>query len=67
VGDIPSANGAAVSVFAHLRLDPLARGALSPGVTWGTWHVPTLLELGIAAAVGLALLSVGAAQLRRVE
>jgi ABC-2 type transport system permease protein len=55
------------AVFAHLTLSPFARTALSPGVTWGTWHVPTLLELALVALVGLALLGVGVLQFRRTE
>jgi ABC-2 type transport system permease protein len=55
------------AVFAHLTISPVARRTLSPGVTWGTWRVPTLLELGIVAAIGLAMLGVGIVQFRRTE
>ena len=37
------------AVFAHLSISPLVRHTLSPGVTWGSWHVPTPLELAIVA------------------
>jgi ABC-2 type transport system permease protein len=55
------------AVFSHLTISPFARAALSPGVTWGNWHVPTLLELALVAVVGLALLGVGILQFRRTE
>src|SRR5204863_8671209 len=44
------------AVFAHLTISPFARTSLSPGVTWGSWHVPTVLELALVALVGLGLL-----------
>jgi ABC-2 type transport system permease protein len=55
------------AVFAHLAVPPFARAILSPGITWGNWHVPTVLELALVAAVGLALLGVGILQFRRTE
>jgi ABC-2 type transport system permease protein len=45
-------------VFSHLNVSPLARRALDPGVTWWGWHVPTLLEAGIVAILGLGMLGV---------
>ena len=30
---------------------------LSPGVTWGGWHVPTLVEVGVVAALAAVLLA----------
>jgi len=45
-------------VFDHLHVSAAARSALAPGVTWWGWHVPALLEVGIVAAMGLAMLSV---------
>ncbi len=55
------------AVFSHLTLSSFARTSLSPGVTWGSWHVPTLLELALVALVGLALLGIGILQFRRTE
>jgi ABC-2 type transport system permease protein len=55
------------AVFAHLSISPFVRRILSPGVTWGSWRVPTLLELGIVTAIGLAMLGVGIAQFHRTE
>jgi len=55
------------AVFSHLHITPFALRTLSPGVTWGSWHVPTVLELAIVAAIGLAVLGVGIAQFHRTE
>ena len=45
-------------VFNHLRISAAARRALDPGVTWWGWHVPTLLEAGVVAAIGMVCLGV---------
>jgi len=45
-------------VFNHLTVSPIARHALDSGVTWWGWRVPTLVEVGIVAAMGLAMLGV---------
>jgi ABC-2 type transport system permease protein len=45
-------------VFDHLNISAAARRALDPGVTWWGWHVPTLLEAGVVAAIGVACLFV---------
>jgi ABC-2 type transport system permease protein len=45
-------------VFSHLRISPATRAALAPGVSWGGWHVPALLEVGVVIAIGVALLGV---------
>src|SRR5437773_10034358 len=31
-------------VFDHLDIEPAVRARLDPGVTWGGWHVPPLVE-----------------------
>jgi ABC-2 type transport system permease protein len=46
------------AIFAHLSVSPAARQALAPGVTWWGWLVPTLLEAGVIAALGLVMLCV---------
>lgn len=45
-------------VFSHLNISAAAQRALDPGVTWGSWHVPALLEVAMVLALGLALLAV---------
>jgi ABC-2 type transport system permease protein len=55
------------AVFAHLSIPGFVRDRLNPGVTWGGWHVPTAVELGIVVLIGLAMLGVGIAQFHRTE
>ena len=45
-------------VFSHLDISAAARAKLDPGVTWGGWHVPALLEAGIVLAMGLVMLGI---------
>ncbi len=55
------------AVFAHLRVSALAGRTLNSGVTWGSWHVPAILELAVVTMIGLLMLGVGVIQFRRVE
>jgi ABC-2 type transport system permease protein len=54
-------------VFDHLDISEAARQTLAPGVTWIGWRVPTLLELGIVLALGLAMMGVAIWQFTRTE
>jgi ABC-2 type transport system permease protein len=54
-------------VFSHLHVSAAARAALDPGVTWWGWHVPGVLEAGVIALLGLAMLAVAIAEFSRVE
>ncbi len=45
-------------VFAHLHISAVARRTLDPGVTWWSWHVPSLVEAAVVALLGLAMLTV---------
>jgi len=45
-------------VFSHLDISAQARHALSPGLTWGGWHVPALLEIAMVALLGITLLAI---------
>ena len=45
-------------VFNHLDISQAARHALDPGITWGSWHVPSLLEVAIVVALGLVMLAI---------
>jgi ABC-2 type transport system permease protein len=42
----------------HLTISPAARRALDPGVTWWSWHVPVVLEVGVIIALGLGMMGV---------
>jgi ABC-2 type transport system permease protein len=52
-------------VFDHLDLKPAVRARLDPGVTWGGWHVPPLVEACVVLALGLLLLGVAIAEFSR--
>jgi ABC-2 type transport system permease protein len=55
------------AVLDHLSLSPAAIQALSPGITWGGWVVPTTLSLGIVAAMGLAMMAIAIAAFSKTE
>jgi ABC-2 type transport system permease protein len=55
------------AVFAHLSLPPVVRSTLVPGVTWGSWHVPTGLELLLVVAIGMVLLVAATIQFSRAD
>jgi ABC-2 type transport system permease protein len=54
-------------VFDHLDISEASRRALAPGVTWWGWRVPTLVEVGIVLALGLAMLAVAVVRFTRTE
>jgi ABC-2 type transport system permease protein len=54
-------------VFDHLNLSPATRMRLDPGVTWGGWHVPALLEAALVLVLGLGLLGLAIGVFRRSE
>jgi ABC-2 type transport system permease protein len=55
------------AIFSHLNVSAATRHALAPGVTWWGWHVPSLLEAGVIAALGLVMLAIAIAEFSRVE
>jgi ABC-2 type transport system permease protein len=55
------------AVFAHLDITEAARRALAPGVTWWGWHLPGVLEAGIVALLGLAMLTIAIFRFSRTE
>jgi ABC-2 type transport system permease protein len=55
------------AVFAHLKISAAARHALDPGVTWWSWHVPSLVEAGVVAALGLLMLTIAIVEFGRAE
>jgi ABC-2 type transport system permease protein len=54
-------------VFDHITVSAAARHTLDPGVTWWGWRVPTLVEVGMVLALGLAMLGVAVFQFTRTE
>ncbi|MFD9943444.1 ABC transporter permease [Nonomuraea sp. NPDC059023] len=55
------------AVFSHLSVPPEVNAMLNPGVQWFGWQVPVLLEIGVVAGLGAALLGVGILQFRRAD
>ena len=55
------------AIFSHLHVTAATRHALAPGVTWWGWHVPSLLEAGVVAALGLVMLAVAIWEFSRAE
>jgi ABC-2 type transport system permease protein len=54
-------------VFSHLTLAPAVRQRLDAGMTWGSWRVPTLLEVGVVAAIGAVLLAIAIAEFSKTD
>ena len=45
-------------VFGQLDISAATQRDLNPGVSWGGWRVPALLEAGIVLAIGLVMLAI---------
>ncbi|HVV21880.1 MAG TPA: ABC transporter permease [Pseudonocardiaceae bacterium] len=54
-------------VFTQLDIAPAARRVLDPGVTWGGWVVPPILEAGIVLLIGIVLLGAAVAEFSRED
>ena len=54
-------------VFDHLRIDPAARAALAPGITWGGWRLPVSVQVLLVAVFGVGLLAVAVLRFARTE
>jgi ABC-2 type transport system permease protein len=55
------------TVFQHVDISEQSRAVLVPGVHWGGWQVPILLEIGLVLAIGLIMLGIAAAEFRRSD
>ena len=55
------------AVFSALDLPASVREAVAGGVTWGSWRVPTPVELALVAAFGVVFLVVAAVRFARTE
>jgi ABC-2 type transport system permease protein len=55
------------AVFEHLDLSPQVQHLLNPGVTWGGWRLPTLLEVAIVALLSLIMLTVAIVQFSKPD
>ena len=54
-------------VFNHLDISDATRRRLAPGVTWCGWRVPSIVEVAIVLALGLAMLAFAIARFTRTE
>jgi ABC-2 type transport system permease protein len=54
-------------VFDHLHVSAAARASLDAGVSWDGWHVPTLLEVGVVAVMGVIMLGIAIFAFSRSE
>ena len=54
-------------VFARLNIPDAARAVLDPGIWWGSYEVPVLLQVGIVAASALVLLFAAVKLFARTE
>jgi ABC-2 type transport system permease protein len=55
------------AVFSALNVPSAVKAQMNPGMTWGDWRVPTLVELAIVAAFGAVMLLVAIRQFSRTE
>jgi len=54
-------------VIEHLSIPPAVVAALNPGMTWGSWRLPTLFELAIVVVVGVVFTVVAVTKFARTE
>jgi ABC-2 type transport system permease protein len=54
-------------VFSHLKISPLARHALAPGVSWWSFRVPAVLEAAVILLLGLVMLGIAIWEFSRTE
>ena len=54
-------------VFARLNIPDAARAVLDPGIWWGSYQVPVLLQVGLVAAAALILLFTAVKMFVRTE
>jgi ABC-2 type transport system permease protein len=54
-------------VFDRLDLTPAVRATFDPGITWGGWPVPTLVEVAVVVVTCLVLLGLAVARFARTE
>ncbi len=55
------------AVFAHLKVPAPLRARLVPGITWGSYHVPLGLELGVVAAMAVIFVVIAALEFKKAD
>lgn len=52
-------------VFSYLSIPPAIRYTFDPGVSWGAWHLPVFVELGLVAIAAALMLGIAIQQFSR--
>jgi ABC-2 type transport system permease protein len=55
------------TVFAHIHVPIATVHALAPGVMWGHWRLPTLVELAIVALLGAIMMALAIQRFAKTE
>ena len=55
------------TVFDNVTISDAARQVLVPGVSWGGWQVPLVIEVAVVLALGVAVLLAAILQFRRTD
>jgi len=55
------------TVFDHLLMSPQVRAVYDPGIYWGTWQVPVLLQVALVVLASIVLLSLAVVRFSRTE
>ena len=56
-----------VVVFDRLEVSPEVRATFNPGIVWGSWQVPVLVQVALVLAAAIALLAVAVGRFNRTE
>jgi ABC-2 type transport system permease protein len=52
-------------VFSFLTIPPVIRHTFDPGVSWGSWNLPVIFELGLVAVAAAVMLGIAIQQFSR--
>ncbi|MGH7642365.1 MAG: ABC transporter permease [Candidatus Dormibacteria bacterium] len=52
-------------VFSYLAIPPVIRHTFDPGVTWGSWNLPVVAEVGLVAVAAAVMLGIAIRQFSR--
>jgi ABC-2 type transport system permease protein len=55
------------AVFSYLSMPAVSEEHLAPGITWGSWLVPSWFSVSIVALMGLGMMLVAIAEFRKSE
>ena len=55
------------AVLAHVSVPAALNQTLNPGISWNSWRLPVLLELGVIAGLGVVMLLITIVEFSRTE